>query len=143
MARVENLYDNIEQQELSLLCSETYSTIISFFEEVCTKECKEIEVVHKYIFANYSKQLTLEDVLLIYPYSKSKLCRSFKKEYGCTIFDFLTATRLRHAKHLIRNHPNLKLKEISQNCGFNDISYFCKMYKNYYGNPPKSNDITT
>ena len=140
-ALVENLYANIEQQELSLLCSETYSTIISFFEEVCKKEYKEIEAVHKYILTNYSKQLTLEDILLLYPHSKSTLCRAFKKEYGYTIFDFLTATRLKHAKYLIRNHPNLKLKEIAQSCGFNDASYFCKMYKKHYGNPPKSNNV--
>ena len=135
---VKNLYVNIEKQELPVLCSETYSAIISFFEEACKKEYDEIELVYKYIVSNYTKPLTLEDILSFYPHSKSKLCRNFKEKYKCTIFDFITKTRLKHANSLVNNHPNIKLKEIANSCGFNDTSYFCKIYKAYYGHAPKS-----
>ena len=138
VTQVKNLYTNIEKQELPVLCSDTFSTIISFFEEACKKEYDEIEIVHKFLLENYSTSLTLDDILTFYPYSKSKLCRSFKDKYGSTIFDFLTVTRLTHAKSLITNHPNLKLDEIAHNCGFNDVSYFCKMYKRYFNSAPKS-----
>lgn len=136
--RVKNLYENIEKHELSVLCSETYSAIIAFFEESCVKEYNEIEEVRNFIISNYSTLFTLDDILKFYPYSKSKLCRDFKEKYQCTIFDFLTATRLKHAKFMLTNHTNLKLREISQSCGFSDISYFCKMYKKYYKTTPKS-----
>lgn len=138
---ISNLYTNIEKQELPILCAETYLAIISFFEEACKKEYDEIEIVHRFIMSNYAKPLNLEDILSFYPHSKSKLCHNFKEKYNCTIFDFITRTRLKHAKSLISTHPNLKLKEIASSCGFNDISYFCKMYKKYYGKSPKANSF--
>lgn len=138
-SQIKNLYTNVEKQELAVLCSETYSAVISFFEETCKKEYEEIELVYKFIISNYANQISLQDILSFYQHSKSKLCRSFKEKYKCTIFDFITKTRLEHANSLINNHHNLKLKEIVHGCGFNDISYFCKMYKKYYGHSPKSN----
>lgn len=81
--------------------------------------------------------ITLDDILTFYPHSKSKLCHDFKEKYGLTIFDALIRIRLRNAHYMIKNNPYIKLREIAKACGFNDVSYFCKMYKRYYGETPK------
>ncbi len=76
----ENLYEIVDTiHEISSLCSLTFSTVISYFDEACKKEYSPIEKVYNYIEENYSKMITLEDILTVYPYSKTKLCLDFKK----------------------------------------------------------------
>ena len=123
--------------EISTLCAMAYYTVIVFFDEVFKKEYLPIEQVYNYIESNYSEMITLDDILTFYPHSKSKLCHDFKKKYELTIFDALIRIRLRNAHHMLKNNPYIKLTEIVKTCGFNDVSYFCKMYKRYYGETPK------
>ncbi len=135
----ENLYEAVDTiHELSTLCSLTFSTVISYFDEACKKEYSPIEKVYNYIEENYSKMITLEDILAVYPYSKTKLCHDFKEKYKATIFEALTSIRLRHAQNMINANPYITLKNIASSCGFNDTSYFCKMYKQFYNCSPKS-----
>lgn len=135
----EKLYASVDTiHELSTLCSLTFSAVIAYFDEACKKDYSPIEKVYNYIEANYSKMITLEDILIIYPYSKTKLCRDFKEKYNVTIFEMLTSIRLRHAQNMINANPHIKLQKIALSCGFNDISYFCRMYKRFYGCSPKA-----
>ena len=64
--------------------------------------------------------------------------RDFKQKYKITIFEMLTRIRLSHARNMINSNPHLKLTSIAASCGFNDVSYFCKMYKRLYDCSPKS-----
>lgn len=135
---VKKLFDTFDTSvEISALCAITFQTVIAFFDEALKKDYSPLEKVYKYIEENYSKSITLEDILRICPFSKSKLCRDFKEQYGKSIFEVITDIRLTHAKNLIKNHPYLKLNEISKSCGYTDVSYFCKMYKRKYKNSPK------
>lgn len=47
-------------------------------------------------------------------------------------------TRFKNARYMIKSNPEIKLSEVASSCGFNDISYFCKVYKNFYGESPKN-----
>ncbi len=135
----ENLYEIVDTvHELSTLCSLTFSAVISYFDEACKKEYSSAEKVYNYIEENYSKMITLEDILTVYPYSKTKLCHDFKEKYKVTVFEMLTSIRLRHAQNMINANPHITLKAVALLCGFNDTSYFCKMYKRFYGCSPKS-----
>ena len=131
-----SMFDSIK--DIPSLCALTYSTVIGFFEENCKKEYSSIEEVYYYIEANYASQLSLDDILKLYPYSKAKLCREFKKKYNMTIFDKIIETRLLHAKSILKAEPDVKLKTVAASCGFSDISYFCKLYREKFGVSPKS-----
>ncbi len=135
---IKNIYNAFDTAETSSLCALTFSAVISFFDEVCKKEFSPIEEVLKYIEENYSKNLSLNELLTVYPYSKATLCREFKEKYNATAFEVISGIRLDHAKHMIKANPEAKLESIATSCGFNDISYFCKMYKRKFGLSPKS-----
>ncbi len=119
------------------LSARTYSVVTAFFGEAVRSKTAPIERVKKYLEANYGKMLSLQDITELYPYSKSKLCRDFFAKYGMSIFDMLTKIRLNHAKIMLKSDPCISLKEVAENCGFNDTSYFCKMYKKAFGVSPK------
>lgn len=132
------LFDSFEDaHETSTLCTMTFSAVIAFFDEACKKEYSPIESVYNYIENSYFKMITLEDILKFYPYSKSKLCHDFKQKYKMSVFDMLTKIRLKNAHYMIKSNPHIKLSEIAHSCGFNDVSYFCKMYKRRYNCSPK------
>ena len=110
-----------------------------FFWRGAKKESKpSLEQVVSFLEQNYNKNLTLNDILSVYPYSKTKLCRDFKNKYNVTIFEAITDIRLKYAKFMIDENPKTKLSTVISACGFNDASYFCKQYKKRYGVSPKN-----
>ena len=136
---IKKLYSAIDSvREIPKLCADTFSTVISFFEAAYKQEYSDMENVYNFLETNYSKPITLEDILTVYPYSKSKLCAQFKKQYNATIFEILTEIRLEHARYIIGTRPELPLKAVAELCGFNDTSYFCKMYRNHWGTTPRN-----
>ncbi len=133
------LFENFDStHELSTLSAMTYSAVIAFFDEAHKKEYTPIEKVYNYLEANYSKPVTLENLLTFYPYSKTKLCTEFKGVYGKSIFDVLTEIRITHAHKMLSLNPHIALKNIAEASGFGDVSYFCKTYKKLLGTTPKS-----
>ncbi|MBE7053692.1 MAG: helix-turn-helix domain-containing protein [Ruminococcaceae bacterium] len=137
-SHLEMLFNSLESESsIANLCAKTFLAIISFFDETYLEEKKEIDKVYNYLENNYQKQISLDDLLLIYPYSKSKLCHKFKEKFGMSIFSILTKIRVENAYYIIKTNPNIKLNEVSFLCGFNDTSYFCKMYKKRFNISPK------
>lgn len=119
------------------LSASTYASVIAFFDDATKKELTPIEKVNHYLKANYAEPISLADILEFYPYSKSKLCQDFVATYGISIFEKLTDIRLSHAHNLLSIDPSMKLKALIEACGFNDMSYFCKMYRKKYNKSPK------
>ena len=118
---IKKLFSSVDTvREIPKLCADTFKTVISFFEAVCKQEYSDIENVYNFLETNYSKPITLEDILMVYPFSKSKLCTEFKSRYNATVFEVLTGIRLEHARHMIGNSPRMPLKSVAESCGFNE-----------------------
>ena len=139
LLQIKELYDGMESMtDSALLSANTYRTVAAFFVEALKKERTPTELVRDYLEASFGKPLMLADIMEFYPYSKAKLCRDFSARYGITIFEMLTKIRLDHARTMLKIDPCMKLKAVAAACGFNDTSYFCKMYKRVYGRTPDS-----
>lgn len=94
-----------------------------------------IEKAKKYIGENFHKDISLDDVsrqVDISPYYFSKL---FKQEAGETFIEYLTVTRICHAKELLMN-PEYSIKEICRTSGYSDPNYFSRIFKKYEGITP-------
>ena len=121
----------------AMLSVYAHKIVTAFFEEVLKTECTPVEAVKNFIELNYNKPLSFNDIMEIYPYSKAKLCRDFLNRYKMTVFEMITKVRLEHAETILKRDPHIGLKAVSARCGFNDVSYFCRMYKRYYGKTAK------
>jgi YesN/AraC family two-component response regulator len=64
------------------------------------------------------------------------LSRCFSHEMGMTLTDFINIKRLEYAKHLLAG-PDMYIQEIATECGFQDMNYFCRLFKRKYGKTPK------
>lgn len=69
--------------------------------------------------------------------SPSYLSSIFKKVRGLSISQYLNQIRLTKAKELL-TETSLTLTEIAQRVGYNDLFYFSKVFKKYFGIPPSS-----
>jgi YesN/AraC family two-component response regulator len=67
--------------------------------------------------------------------SAFQFSRVFKEAYSITFQEYLLRFRIREACRLLRN-PNAQVTDVAHLVGFNDPSYFCKIFKRYTNMAP-------
>ncbi len=88
-----------------------------------------------YINSNYHVRLSLADICNNVGLSKYYFAREFHRISGYTIVDYINLTRCENAKHLLRN-GNLSVLEVAERCGYQDQSYFTRIFKRHTGLSP-------
>lgn len=68
--------------------------------------------------------------------SLSTFKREFKKRFDSSARQYIIKTRLNKASKLLL-YSDKSIKEVAFTCGFNDPSYFIKMFKRYFGATPE------
>lgn len=97
---------------------------------------RRIEKVFMYMRNNYAKEISLETVSKIVGMSEVSFSRFIKKSTGKTFVESLNEIRLGYASHALIN-TTLTVSEIAYNCGFNNLSYFNRIFKGKNGCTPK------
>ena len=92
------------------------------------------ELAKRYIYENLSEKFTISDICKSLNCSKSTLLSSFRKKYGTTVNAYVTDARLELSKKLLREGKSVG--EVALECGFNDQSYFSKVFSSKYGTSP-------
>lgn len=98
---------------------------------LCDKALQIIE--ERYMDPNISL-VTVSSEIAVSPNYLSAL---IKKSTGSTFIDLLSGKRIDTAKELLRC-SNLKIKEISEKCGYSDQHYFSYCFKKYTGMSPNA-----
>ncbi|KMT22568.1 AraC family transcriptional regulator [Clostridium cylindrosporum] len=98
-------------------------------------EGERIKVMLEFIHNNFSKNITLEDISQTVHISKSECCRCFKKYLKMSPFEYLMQYRIIEASSILRN-TNTSISEIMNLVGFNDPSYFTKVFKRFTNYTP-------
>ncbi|MEG1426945.1 MAG: helix-turn-helix transcriptional regulator, partial [Oscillospiraceae bacterium] len=68
--------------------------------------------------------------------SEEHLCREFKKYYKTTPVKFINEQRLSYSLYLLSN-TKTEIIEISQLCGFNNLSHFYHLFKEQFDVSPR------
>lgn len=101
-----------------------------------TKLRKLAEDIKVFIMNNYNNSdLKIEDIAGALFVSENYLMTVFRKEFGLTVFSYITNIRMLKAKELIKS-SNFKISSVSSMVGFNDPSYFSKCFKRHFGIAP-------
>ncbi|MEK4249981.1 helix-turn-helix transcriptional regulator [Paenibacillus sp. FSL W7-1287] len=94
-----------------------------------------IERMKQYIQSHYRQRIT-KDVLADYiRRSPSYTASLFKKGTGQTISEYVHAVRMKTAMYML-SASLLSITEISEYLGYADVSYFQRLFKRTFGNPP-------
>ena len=68
--------------------------------------------------------------------NQTYLRKMFKEETGYTLSAYITEYKMSMAKQLLQNTDD-KLSVIASKVGYNDVGYFSKCFKRFYGISPK------
>lgn len=94
------------------------------------------KVIQELNKAKYEK-FSLEKVSKNVSYSKSYLCRHFKKVTGITIINYFYSLKIEEAKKLLLNGEH-SIEETSDLLNFDSVQYFSKVFKKYSGLSPSN-----
>ncbi len=100
---------------------------------------KHSDVVYKcidYIKQHFDSKITLDDIAIHVSLSRSYLSKLFKDETGCSLFSYINKIRIEKSKQLLLD-DSISLVDIAGLCGYEDQSYFTKVFKKETGISPK------
>ncbi len=94
-----------------------------------------IQRVREIINTQYMDQLSLQNLAEQVNLTPTYLCVLFKQLVGKTINEYLTETRIEHAKQLLAD-PRIRLYDVCYRAGYLSPSYFSKLFKKHTGVVP-------
>ena len=94
------------------------------------------EVIANCIRENYYRSdLSIREIAEITRFSPNYIQQVFRAGWNCTPIEYLNEVRLNAARQLLRQH-RWQVKEVAAMCGWNYVHYFCRRYKEHFGNLP-------
>ena len=91
-----------------------------------------VEPALRHIRDRYATHMTVEELAALCSVSQYHFCRTFKSVTGMTVMQYLNDYRLSIADTMLKN-TDKPVSEIAWLCGFEDESYFCRLYKKRFG----------
>lgn len=99
--------------------------------------CAQLNNALNYIHDSYDTEITLNDLANIANFSREQFCRSFKLLTGTTPFNYLNRYRIiKSCEYLI--NTSKKITDIAVLCGFNNISYYNRVFSKFIKMSPKT-----
>ena len=92
--------------------------------------------IKRFIQKEYKSDLSLADVAKEVNLAPAYVSHIFKRETGQGIVEYITELKMKKAKQLLED-KSLKVIQIAKSCGYENQSYFNKLFKSYYGMTPK------
>lgn len=91
-----------------------------------------------YIEEHYAEAISLQQLADCLGVTPQHTCLLFQQALGIRPFAYLTRYRLRKAKELLLQEPSIEVKDIACKVGYEDSSYFIKLFKKQEGVTPLS-----
>lgn len=121
------LVEEILYELLSMVKSNTDSRSPSHFHE--------IEDVSVFLHQNFTKKISLKDINRLHGLSETHFRKLFHDATGMSVKEYLIKLRLDYAVELLSS-GEFNITETADMCGFNDVYYFCSLFKKKYGYSP-------
>ena len=88
-----------------------------------------------YIREHLHESLSLQQVAAYVHVNPNHFSEVFKREAGMNYIDFVTLERMGLAKELLTGSER-KISQVASDCGYEDVKYFCKLFKKHMGLSP-------
>ena len=78
----------------------------------------------------------LNDLRQVLPLNRTYLSQLINSEYGCSFYQFVTNYRIRDAKRLLKEQPEMRMQDIAECCGFSSPTVFARVFARETGKNP-------
>lgn len=123
------------RESLSALILLMYPLADSDMQAAPNADTYRIRMIMDYIKKNFTSHITLADIAAGAGISVRECQRCFEKGLKTTPMQYVTDLRIDHAKRLLLETTE-EISVICTKCGFNDQSYFTKVFRSCVGLPP-------
>ncbi len=89
----------------------------------------------EFLRESLSKKLSVADLCAAAGSNPSTLNFKFRREFSCSIGEFLTEERMKHARRLLSS-TSFSVGEIATRCGYENIYYFSSVFRKQNGLSP-------
>jgi AraC-like DNA-binding protein/ligand-binding sensor protein len=99
------------------------------------RHASALRKAERYIWENYTRKISLQEIAGASGLSAPYFSTIFKEEMGENLSSYLNRLRVEKASHMLLE-TGLSLSEIAGSCGFEDQSWFSKIFKSFTGVSP-------
>ena len=125
-----------EIQELLLSFIQYLIINVHVDNNAATEKSELVRKAKAYIDNNYQRPVTLQEVAAYLHLSPCYFSRLFSEVSELTFQEYLTHVRINAAQRLLQK-KKLTLEEIAYQVGYNDVSYFIRVFKKVTGVTPR------
>lgn len=133
---IEQLYRATTLNDIMDVVNRNVTALEAVFGQSRTLLHKEIESIKQYIYDHYGEELSVEMLAEKVYMAPSYLSHIFKKETGLNLSRFIKNYRMEMAKKKLET-THEKIVTISYSVGYQNVSYFCQNFREYFGVTPQ------
>ena len=112
----------------------------------CQQEDKDVEDTARFL-ADFAREvdrqfaactrIDIDKVARSYKMGESQLRRKIQALTGKSVPSYISQLRMEKAMHLLKNSsPDTLISTIAEQCGFQDVAYFSRVFRQHYGMTP-------
>ena len=138
------LYDSLQHEFSNELLKKCCLAVEEFILKKTEKNFKikgslkthyAVSAAVNYINEFFQSDISLRQMANLYYLNENYMGRIFKKYTGCGFCRYLNCVRIGHSKELLKN-TDMNVIDISEACGFNNVTYFNRIFKKETGVTP-------
>lgn len=120
---LQSIKNNQPKEDVQLQSSEVYRRALEEWMEKEKPYC--------------NPDFKLVDLQNVLPMNRTYLSQFIHAEYDCSFYLFVNRYRVEEAKRLMTEHPDMKMADVSSNCGFSSPSVFSRTFTTMTGQSPR------
>jgi AraC-like DNA-binding protein/ligand-binding sensor protein len=133
LERIQEVQDIEELTDVLHMVVEKMAGQIFSFQGI--RHATALRKAERFIYENYSRKISLKEIASASGLSAPYFSTIFKEEMGENLSAYLNRLRVEKACRLL-TETTITLSEIAGSCGFEDQSWFSKIFKNFTGISP-------
>ena len=94
--------------------------------------------VMNFINSNFLAKLSLSEIAKAGNLSQTYISEFFKNKTGLCLVSYINTLKVEKARIILLERPELSVSEVAAQCGFDDPSYFTKVFRESTGFTPKN-----
>ncbi len=139
-----SLFDETFEKDFPTEKCQTICKILDTYIRILIKEFSEnsdkynplLKNIYAYIDEFIFNDMSVQQISESFGYSAKHIGRVFKAKTGITIHEYINDERLEKAKMLLRD-TNYSITDVSSKSGFNNLTYFNRIFKKKFGLTPR------
>lgn len=132
---LEKDFDRSKCEKLSTIIESYIASAVKLLPKVSDSENPLIDNIRQYISENIEFDVDFSDIASIFHYNEKYLGRLFKFKTGVTFKEYMNSLRISKAKVLLKE-SKMSIIDISAKSGFNNVTYFNRLFKRAVGVTP-------